>query len=83
MAQYGELLGMEEPRLNLYGGDYDIYGRQLYRLEFFEGDGSDLGQILHYNFTPSLFIATMRVGFSWCGSGRPTCPRKWGITLSS
>ena len=42
MAQYGELLGMEEPRLNLYGGDYDIYGRQLYRLEFFEGDGSDL-----------------------------------------
>ena len=46
---------MEEPRLNLYGGDYDIYGRQLYRLEFFEGDGSDLDQILHYNFTPVAF----------------------------
>lgn len=74
---------MEEPRLNLYGGDYDIYGRQLYRLEFFEGDGSDLDQILHYNFTPVAFYCDDAAGFSWCGSGSPTCPRKRGITLSS
>ena len=54
-TQYGELLGMEEPRLNLHGGDYDIYGRQLYGLEFFEGAGSEVEQILHYNFTPTAF----------------------------
>ncbi len=82
-TQYGELLGMEEPRLNLYGGDYDIYGRQLYRLEFFEGAGSDLDQILHYNFTPVAFYCDDAGGFSWCGSGSPTSLKKWGITLSS
>ena len=78
MAQYGELLGMEEPRLNLYGGDYDIYGRQLYRLEFFEGAGSDLDQILHYNFTPVAFYCDDAGGLFLVRIWQPDLSQKMG-----
>ena len=77
-AQYGELLGMEEPRLNLYGGDYDIYGRQLYRLEFFEGDGSDLDRILHYNFTPVAFYCDDTGGLFLVRIWQPDLSQKMG-----
>ena len=46
----------------------------------------DLHLTAEISFTtlpPSLFIATMWGGFSWCGSGSPTSLKKWGITLSS
>lgn len=77
-TQYGELLGMEEPRLNLYGGDYDIYGRQLYRLEFFEGAGSDLDQILHYNFTPVAFYCDDAGGLFLVRIWQPDLSQKMG-----
>ena len=77
-TQYGELLGMEEPRLNLYGGDYDIYGRQLYRLEFFEGAGSDLDRILHYNFTPVAFYCDDAGGLFLVRIWQPDLSQKMG-----
>lgn len=52
---YRGLIGMETPQLNLSGGDYDIYRRQKYQIEFFDASGSVTEQILNYNFNSVVF----------------------------
>ena len=41
---------MKKPILNIYHGDYDIYGRQLYNISFYEGKGDLIEKIINYNF---------------------------------
>lgn len=41
LETYGALLNMEEPRADISGGAYDVYGRQSYSLAFFDAGGSD------------------------------------------
>lgn len=82
-TQYGELLGMEEPRLNLYGGIMTFTVGSCTAWNFLRGPAVIWIKFSIITLPPSLFIATMRGGFSWCGSGSPTSLRKWGITLSS
>lgn len=54
--QYPGLLGqMKEPRLNITGGDYNIYGEQGYYIEFFDGAGSQTEQIVNFNFRRVVF----------------------------
>ncbi|MCI8625875.1 MAG: hypothetical protein HFI40_06280 [Lachnospiraceae bacterium] len=51
--QYQELLGMEKPVRNIYGGDYTYDGKakgQIYYIGFYEGGGDIIDQILQYHF---------------------------------
>lgn len=48
--EYKELIGFAEPQINICGGDYDFYGRQMYQIEFFEGAAAETEQILRYHF---------------------------------
>lgn len=52
---YKDLIAMEDPRLNVNGGDYDIYLRQSYDLEFFETGENLTEDIINYNFYPVQF----------------------------
>lgn len=53
---YRELLNMEEPRINIHGGDYAYSGQQMpYQISFYEGAGNAEEQILHYNFCSADF----------------------------
>ena len=52
---YKELIAMEKPEVNIYGGDYDIYDRQAYHLEFFEASGDVFEEIINYNFNRVAF----------------------------
>jgi len=52
---YEDLLDMEDPRVNIQGGDYNIYGQQGYSLEFFDGAGDDTQQLLNYNLRRTAF----------------------------
>lgn len=54
-AQYRGLIGMEEPQMDICGGDYNIYGQQAYSIEFFEAKGNAAEKILHYNFKRAAF----------------------------
>jgi len=54
-SAYEDLLHMEDPQVNIYGGDYNFYGQQGYSLEFFDGAGSDTQQILSYNLRRTAF----------------------------
>ncbi len=48
--KYQALLGMEEPKENIDGGDYGYNLKQLYDLYFYEGKGDLEEQIINYNF---------------------------------
>ena len=41
--------------LNLYGGDYDIYGRQKYHISFYRDSGDTVQKIINYNFYKTYF----------------------------
>ena len=53
--EYGELMGVTDPQINICGGDYDFYGRQMYQIEFFEGAADETEQILCYHFNRVAF----------------------------
>lgn len=47
---YRNLLKMEEPEINIWGGDYTTYGEQQYDVSFFDKAGDLTEQIINYNF---------------------------------
>lgn len=54
-TQYSAFIGIKNPRLNIHGGDYDIYARQKYSIEFSDPEGTDTQQIINYNFNRTAF----------------------------
>jgi len=48
--QYSNFIILNNPQANIHGGDYDIRGRQIYDLKFFEGSENKIEQIINYNF---------------------------------
>lgn len=52
---YSQLIDMKNPQVNIYGGDYTIYEKQMYHIEFFDGSGDITDQILNYNFNRVAF----------------------------
>lgn len=49
LETYGKLLNMEEPRADISGGAYDVYGRQSYSLAFFDAGSSDEESVLNWS----------------------------------
>lgn len=70
----GLLSGMEQPALNLTGGDRDIYGEQSYQIEFYDAGGSLEDQVVNYNFN--------RVAFYCDDDGRLFLARVYAPDLS-
>ncbi len=52
---YSDLINMEEPVINIYGGDYDIYRKQGYHITFFDAAESLTERILNYQFFQTAF----------------------------
>ena len=53
--EYADFIGMENPTINISGGDFNIYAEQSYSISFFESD-SDISQsILNYHFNLVIF----------------------------
>lgn len=74
-AEYSGLLsGMEEPTLNITGGDRNIYGDQSYQIEFYDAGGDVETQVVNYNFN--------RVAFYCDDDGKLFLARVYGPDLS-
>lgn len=58
---YKALIGIDNPEMNLHGGDYNIYLQQQYHIEFYDGSGETINQMINYNFN--------RVAF-YCDDGK-------------
>ncbi len=52
---FKDLIGMDDPQLNICGGDYTIDLQQAYTIEFYEGSGSFTDQLVNYNFNRVAF----------------------------
>ena len=48
--KYKDLIGIDNPQINVYGGNYNDQLEQTYSIEFFDANGSETEQILNYNF---------------------------------
>lgn len=72
--EYKNLIGMEDPQVNIYGGGYNIYAQQGYHIEFFDASGNDTEQIINYNFN--------RVAFYCDGEGKLYLARIYQPDLS-
>lgn len=54
-AQYKNLIAMDDPQVNISGGDYTIYANQMYSLEFFDVGDDPVDTLLNYNFHRAAF----------------------------
>ncbi|MDE6260128.1 MAG: hypothetical protein K2M42_04595 [Oscillospiraceae bacterium] len=54
-AQYKDLIAMDDPQVNISGGDYTFYGDQMYSLEFFDAGDGPVDSLLNYNFRRAAF----------------------------
>lgn len=52
---FQDLIGMENPQVNIYGGDYDIYHQQQYTIAFYDGSGDITDRIVSYHFNRVVF----------------------------
>lgn len=52
---YKDLLGMDNPQINIYGGDYNIDLQQSYKIEFYNATNNLTDLILNYNFNRTAF----------------------------
>lgn len=71
---YRDLIGMDNPRANIHGGDYNINLRQGYDIEFYNKDGEITSEIINYNFN--------RVAFSCDDEGKLMLVRIYHPDLS-
>ena len=53
--EYSAFLCMKKPVINIYGGDYDIYGRRSLHLEIYDGAGADTEQLNSFCFNKVRF----------------------------
>ncbi len=74
-SKYCELIGIDDLQVNIYGGNYNIYNQQSYSIEFFDAGGSDVEQIINYNFN--------RIAFYCNDSGELYMARIYRPDLSS
>lgn len=72
---YADLIGMDNPQVNIDGGDYTYDGQQRYHLEFFEGSADTTQALLNYHFN--------RVAFYSDGEGNLMMARIFRTDLSN
>lgn len=77
-SEYHALIDIDDPQANIYGGDYDIYNRQSYSLEFFDAGGSAVEQIINYNFNRAAFYCDDNSVLSLVRIFQPDLSKKLG-----
>ena len=54
-TEYKDIIGIDNPQINICGGDYNIYAQQSYSIEFFDASGNNTQKIINYNFNRVTF----------------------------
>lgn len=55
LNEYRDLIGFDDPQMNIYGGDYNIRVEQGYQIEFFAGNEEKKEQIVNCQFNRVAF----------------------------
>lgn len=75
---YSDLIAMEEPLMNIDGGDYNIYRQQMYHITFFDTAENLTQQILNYQFNRVAFYCNDEEKFYMARVFRPNLSDKAG-----
>lgn len=54
-TEFADIINLQNPQTEVYGGDYDIYLHQRYKIAFFDSADSDAERIVNYNFYRTVF----------------------------
>lgn len=54
-GEYAEFINMENPVINISGGDFNIYSEQSFGIGFYEKSADDTENILNYHFNTAAF----------------------------
>jgi len=77
--EYKELIKMENPQIDIYGGDYNIYGQQSYGIAFFDKGSNDEENLINYNFNRISFVTHGEEDGLWLVRiSRPDLTKKMG-----
>ena len=55
LGQYRALLAMDDPQMEPTGGDYNIYGDQMYQITAYDGAGDGTQGLVNYSFNSASF----------------------------
>lgn len=77
-TEYRDLIKMQNPQIDISGGDYNIYLQQHYSLAFFDAVGSDVEQIINYNFNRIIFYGSTEGKLDLVRIFRPDLSQKIG-----
>ncbi|MCM1118822.1 MAG: hypothetical protein NC543_05605 [bacterium] len=78
MREYSQLLGMDNPQINISGGDYNIEIDQSYTIYFYDASGDDIDQIINYNFYSAQFCGSYDGALRLIWIDRPDLSQKVG-----
>lgn len=78
MQEYAKLLGMENPQINISGGDYNIESDQSYQIYFYDASGDDIDRIINYNFYSTQFCSSHDGTLRLIWIDRPDLSQKMG-----
>ena len=54
-TEYNDIIDINIPQVNIYGGEYNVHAKQKYSIAFFDANGNDTEQIVNYNFNRVTF----------------------------
>lgn len=77
-TEYKDFIGFENPQVNIHGGGYNIYARQMYYIEFFDAGGNDTEQIINYNFNRAAFYCDDEGNLTMARIYQPDLSKKVG-----
>lgn len=76
--EYKDLIGMENLQMDIYGGDYNIYGQQSYSIAFFNKGSTDEESLVNYNFNRVSFVINVEGRLWIVRIQRPELSEKMG-----
>ena len=77
-TEYKDFISFENPHTNIHGGDYNIYARQMYSIEFFDASGNDTELIINYNFNRTAFYCDGEGNLAMARIYQPDLSKKVG-----
>lgn len=76
--KYKDLIGMENLQMDIYGGDYNIYGQQSYSIAFFDKGSTEEESLINYNFNRVSFVINVEGRLWIVRIQRPELSEKMG-----
>lgn len=76
--EYKNIINFQSPKINVTGGDYDIYDNQTHYIEFFDDSGEITQDIINYSFNRAAFYCNEKKQLYMIRIFRPDLSEKIG-----